>query len=101
MKRNPRGLRSVSRLLGAMLTLALYLAVLVAATQVTGERPSPAEPAAAVAAVDVAAAESPALTMAIAAAGIAIAGAWRLTRVARRPRPVPVAVTRRRIATTG
>lgn len=100
----------MSRLLGTMLTVALYLAVLVAATQVTGtaEPPRPAQPAAAVEAASASTAEevptiaeSPALTMAIVALGIAIAGAWRLARVARRPRPVPVTVRRRGIPTAG
>jgi hypothetical protein len=113
MKGKTRGRRSVPRLLGVMLTVALYLAVLVAATQVTGSTgpPRSAQPAAAVQAVEAASAsaaeeaptiaESPALTMAIAALGIAVAGAWRLARVARRPRPVPVTSTRRGIPTTG
>ncbi len=110
MKRETRGRRSLSRLLGAMLTVALYLAVLVAATQVTGtsEAQRPVQPAAAVQAATSSAAdeaptiaESPALTVAIAALGIAMAGVWRLARVARRPRPVPVRVTRRGIPTTG
>jgi hypothetical protein len=103
MKRETRSGRSASRLIGAVLTAALYLAVLVAATQVNGaaEQPSPSEPAAAVVVADPTPAESPALTMAIAALGIAGAAAWRLSRVARRPRPMAATISRRRIRTTG
>jgi hypothetical protein len=112
MKR-PTKSPSLARLIGVMLTIGLYLAVLVAATMVTGaaDTPGAGEPAAAVTAIQAgsesqasegaANTESPVLTLAIAAAALAIAGAGRLARVVRHPRAVPVPIGRRRMPTTG
>ena len=115
MHRPTKGRRSVARVIGTAFAIVLYVTVLVAATQVSGAgagataaqpdalaamgvaaQPAPAAQAAGLDDV----AESPLLTLAI--AGVALAGAagYRLTRLARRPRPAPIPVRGRRVSMT-
>jgi hypothetical protein len=95
-----------------VLTIGLYMTVLVAAIQITGAGAAAPATGDAVAAMGAAtpaapvsktrslgdATESPLMTLAIAGAAIASAGAYRLASVARRPRPAPIPVRGRRVS---
>jgi len=110
--------RSTARVLGTVLTIGLYLAVLLAATQVTAGDDSAQGGAWAAGttvveqptaeAAGVTGSESPILTLAVVVGALSVAGMWRLARLARpqqpQPvpaRPVPTAAGRRRIPTPG
>ena len=116
MHRPTKGRRSVARVVGMVLAIALYVTVLVAAIKITGADATAANAQEddGVAAMGVApqaapaaqprslgdATESPLMTLAIAGVAIAAGRGYRLASVARRPRPAPIPVRGRRVPIT-
>lgn len=97
--------RTVTRLVGWAVALALYATCLVFATHLTSatEGSAPVERSAAAVSQVAAAgpqAESPLMAILLAAAAAGGIGAWRLVRLTRgRPRPAPMRPVGRRVIT--
>jgi hypothetical protein len=90
--------RTIARLVGWGVALGMYASGLVFAADLISAGDASARAEAPPVTVSQPA-ESPLMTLALAVAAAGGVGAWRLVRVARRPRPAPIRPVGRRITT--